>query len=579
MPHHPEGRHSVVPFVPRRRRLIVILGSAMAVLAIVAVVGAAWVGGYLDTIVKFPGGCTKPSTLTVVADPSIFAGVQTVAKRFDAASTDCVTTVVRSQQSADTSAVLASAAVSEADVWILDSAVWVDRMVATAASLGRPGPAFELGKSIVSTPVVFAAPASRASTFGLQPVGWSAILGGTVDVLLPDPEASSASLAGLAALRSRASSTDPRQFAGALIALGKTIPRSPDAAFGTAESAEKPTVVVTTEQAVALHNTKNPDHPLVALYPAEGTTALGYPFVALAGLGSDSVNPSNAQTAQTSARITKADSAKARLIDAFSSALSSAGGVFAGEGFRHGSGRGSLSFPGVIATPPTVTMSAEPASQIEILRAWGILTLRSRILAVIDVSGSMLEPAESGLRRIDIFQQAAVGALQKFSAEVELGVWIFSSNRVGAQPWEDLSPIAPLGDAAHSQQIGGIIASLQSQVRGGTGLYDTTLAAVTRVRESYDPSKVNSVLLITDGRNDDPGGIDLPSLLADLKKLDDPLKPVPVILIGFGPDTDQASMTQIARATGGAAYSATKPEDLALVLVDALSQRSCRPNC
>ncbi|MEY2847376.1 MAG: hypothetical protein RI885_41, partial [Actinomycetota bacterium] len=40
-----------------------------------------------------------------------------------------------------------------------------------------------------------------------------------------------------------------------------------------------------------------------------------------------------------------------------------------------------------------------------------------------------------------------------------------------------------------------------------------------------------------------------------------------------------ASMTQIAKATGGAAYSATKPEDLGLVLVDALSQRACRPNC
>lgn len=191
----------------------------------------------------------------------------------------------------------------------------------------------------------------------------------------------------------------------------------------------------------------------------------------------------------------------------------------------------------------------------------------------------MLEPAQSGLRRIDIFQQAAVGALQKLSGEVELGVWIFSTNRVGSQPWEDLSPIDPLGDAAHSQQIGGIIGSLPSQVRGDTGLYDTTLAAVARVRESYDPTKVNSVLLITDGRNDNPGGIDLATLLADLAKANDPLKPVPVILIGFGPDTDQDSMTMIARATGGAAYSASKPEDLGLVLVDALSQRSCRPNC
>jgi hypothetical protein len=38
-------------------------------------------------------------------------------------------------------------------------------------------------------------------------------------------------------------------------------------------------------------------------------------------------------------------------------------------------------------------------------------------------------------------------------------------------------------------------------------------------------------------------------------------------------------MQKIAKATKGAAYSASKPEDLSTVLVDALSQRSCRPDC
>ena len=59
----------------------------------------------------------------------------------------------------------------------------------------------------------------------------------------------------------------------------------------------------------------------------------------------------------------------------------------------------------------------------------------------------------------------------------------------------------------------------------------------------------------------------------------DPARPVPVIMIGFGPDTDLAAMSRIAEATGGGAYSATRPEDLGTVLVDALSQRTCRPDC
>ena len=195
-----------------------------------------------------------------------------------------------------------------------------------------------------------------------------------------------------------------------------------------------------------------------------------------------------------------------------------------------------------------------------------------------------------------------------------------------------IAPIAPLADQAHKGEIAGIIQSLPGRLGGATGLYDTTLAAVQRVRETYDPEKVNSVLLITDGKNEDENGIDLDTLLAELAKMDDPTKPVPVIMIGFGPDTDLAAMQRIAQATkgaaysasrpedlgtllaelakiddptkpvpvimigfgpdtdlaamqqsaqatNGAAYSASKPEDLSTVLVDALSQRTCRPNC
>ena len=41
----------------------------------------------------------------------------------------------------------------------------------------------------------------------------------------------------------------------------------------------------------------------------------------------------------------------------------------------------------------------------------------------------------------------------------------------------------------------------------------------------------------------------------------------------------QKTLQRIARATNGGAYSASRPEDLGNVLVDALSQRTCRPNC
>lgn len=551
------GRHTVAAPVKKPARNLVM--SVVGAVAVVAVVGTGvflWVGGHLDPLLaSAEAGCDDPQKLVVVADRSIAPAVAEIADRFDRASENCVTTKVTPQDSADTSAVLASGTI-EADAWVPESSVWLDRMNATAASLGQAPPVVEAGGSVASTPIVFAAAATDATALASEPVSWSRVLRGTLPTILPDPEASAASLAGLLALRGHASPDDPRQFAGAMLALGKSIPASTSAAFGSLGVGEAPAVVVTSEAQVAAYNGEEPAEPLVAAYPADGTVALDYPFVHLT-----------------------LEKSKREVLGDFEAALADGAKTFAKHGFRAPDGSGKLDLAGVGASGPGAEPATDGQAQLEILRAWSVLTLRSRMLTVIDVSGSMEEPAANGLRRIDVFQQAALGAMEKFSGEVELGVWLFSTARNGDLDYEDVSPIAPLADAAHTQQIAGIIQSLPARLGGATGLYDTTLAAVKRVRESYDPEKVNSVLLITDGRNEDENGIDLDTLLAELKKLDDPAKPVPVIMIGFGPDTDLAAMQQIAQATQGAAYSATEPEDLSTVLVDALSQRSCRPNC
>ncbi len=560
------GRHNVAEGRPRHRffRGIVALVAVIALAAGAAVGGAAWANGYFDDIIRATGSCSDPVSVVIVTDPSAADAVKLVAATFEDDADVCSNIEVREQASVDTAATLASGAAGDIDLWIPDSLVWIDRVNATARSLGRTPPVLDANGAVATTPIVFATSAARATEFAASPPAWSGVVAGTLSALLPDPESSSSSLAALLALRSKTSTTDPRQFAGAMIALGKTIPDSVDAAFETAATSAQPTVVITTERDVAARNRVKDADPLVAIYPADGTASLEYPLVTL-----------------LSAESGKNESAKRRevVVAAFQEALGGASSVFASQGFRAADGSGALDEEGVIADPVAAEPAVDGAAQIDIARSWGILTLRSRILAVIDVSGSMLEPASGDLRRIDVFQQAAGGALSKFAGDVEMGVWVFSTQRVGEQDWEDVVPTGALGDPAQAQRIAGLIASLPERIRGDTGLYDTTLAAVQRARETWKPDKVNSVLLITDGKNDDANGIDLPTLLSELKRIDDPLKPVPVIMIGFGPDTDVASMTEIARSTGGAAYSATKPEDLGLVLVDALSQRACRPNC
>nr|WP_236778930.1 substrate-binding domain-containing protein [Agromyces seonyuensis] len=503
-------------------------------------------------------GCADPVAIDVVASASIADVVESIAADFD--ETGCTETSVASQSPADTAAVLASGGQIAADVWIPDGEVWVDRMYSVSSSLGRAAPRVDVDKPVASTPVIFATPAARAGDFG-DSLSWTSILDAGVAAVLPDPEGSSASLAGLAAL-SDADGGDQRRLNAALIELGKAIPASTEAAFGSIVAAPKPTVAIASEHDVVEFNRAETGDQLAAVFPKDGTVSVGYPFVRVGNL--------SAEDGLTDA------------VNAFEAALRDAADVFTEAGFRDGKGEGVVTAPGIVATASPAPSADDAQNQLKLLRTWGVLTLRTRLLAVIDVSGSMEEPASNGLRRIDVFQQAAMGAVSKFSGEMELGVWIFSSGRNGDLDYEDLLPIEPLADAAHTQQIAGVIQSLPGRLGGGTALYDSTFAAVKRVRETYDADKINAVLLITDGKNeDDTEGLSLDQLLANLEQLQQeaPEQQVPVIMIGFGPDTDLDAMTKIAKVTGGAAYSAEKPEDLGTVLVDALTQRTCRPDC
>ncbi|MFE6966631.1 substrate-binding domain-containing protein [Agromyces sp. NPDC057679] len=566
----------------RRRRTTIAIAAVCATVAIVGVAGVAgvaWASSELERWQNPEIPCTSPAELSVVADPAIAATVKAIAADYDASEKSCSRTEVVSQASVDTAAMLASGNAAELDAWIPDSPVWLVRMSSTARSLGRPVPNFALERSIASSPVVFAAPAERASELGGAAPGWNALMKGGFTALLADPEASSASLSALQAMERRADIGAPRQFQSAMIQLNDTVLPTAADAFAELGSRAAGTFAIASEQQIALHNREAGSSPLVALYPSDGTLALNYPFLRSLDeteLAKNLPAP-DAEGAPETAE-SRALALRARELDGLKLALWGAKDAFAADGFRDGVGSGELEQEGVLAEAVAVDTAAAGA-QVAILRTWGVLSLRSRILSVIDVSGSMEEPTVTGLRRIDLLTQATSSTLAQFSGDVDLGLWIFSTERAGDRDWEALAPIERLGDEAQKARLGTAIASLPGRLGGATGLYDTTLAAVAHVRSTYDTGKVNSVLLLTDGRNEDENGISLDQLLAQLTEMDDPAKPVPVIMVGIGPDTDVKAMRAIAKATGGAAYSAAKPQDLSVVLTDALSQRACRPNC
>ena len=81
-------------------------------------------------------------------------------------------------------------------------------------------------------------------------------------------------------------------------------------------------------------------------------------------------------------------------------------------------------------------------------------------------------------------------------------------------------------------------------------------------------------MLLTDGKNEDPRSITLDDLLAKLAAAKDPARPIVVIPVAIGPDADAATLARVTEVTGGRSYTATAPEQITGVFVDALLNRS-----
>jgi hypothetical protein len=96
---------------------------------------------------------------------------------------------------------------------------------------------------------------------------------------------------------------------------------------------------------------------------------------------------------------------------------------------------------------------------------------------------------------------------------------------------------------------------------------------VRAVRQDYDAKAVNSILLFTDGKNDDPGSPTLAQTVQTLRSLRDPARPVRIIALGMGPEANAEELQALAGATGGQSYVARNPGDLRQVFIDALQSR------
>jgi hypothetical protein len=456
------------------------------------------------------------------------------------------------------------------DVWVADSSLWLQRLRAA-----NPQSVPATTKSIASSPVVLAMPEPIATTFGWpqKKITYADLIGKVasdqkVKVGIVEPSRDSTGLAGLMTLATVAqaagggNATQATQIATAALralAAGRSslrgdlmqkFPRGSDAAaLGSGL-----TVAPLSEQAVIQYNALQPPVRLAAIYAEPFPPALDYPYVVL-GSERASIADELLKSFDTQSFRDKLGPIGLRGSDGS-----------AGKGFQTPSNA-----PGAL----TATPLPEAAAIEGLLGKWQAITLPARMLAVLDVSGSMLEPVPTagGATRMQVTLEAARKGMGLFDDSWALGVWIFSTLMDGNKDYKQLVPIGPL--VSQRTQCLQALATVAPKKNGDTALYDTILAAYKAVQSGWDSGRINSIIVMTDGENDDPaGGLSLEQLIGELKKTADPARPIQVILIGIGDKVNPASMKQITDAVGGGTFVAPDPAKIGDIFLQAISLRS-----
>lgn len=450
------------------------------------------------------------------------------------------------------------------DVWVPDSSVWLDQ--ATAGSTGSAVTQdWVAAASLAHSPVVLADPVTSPHSLSGDFTSWNDLVNEGGSISLANPHLDTASRLAFLGSRAGAEPTTTDVAAGQRIIL-----LSRFAATGTSDliaGAKDPARSLTTrsepfpisEQALAASAAATPGL-LSPLLPKAGTHSLDYPWVPAPGLA-----PAVREVADAGLRAVTSPEA----VSAFTAA-----------GFRTADDTGGPTIEGVEAASFRTLPKMPTAARLAALRQWDVLKADARMLAIIDVSGSMTTVARDtgGKTRAEVAEESLVTAVQRLPAGSQVGGWIFSTDKGGkGKDWAPIAPIArldePEGAGTHRDAIVAALKKFPSYISGDTGLYDTTAAAFAEMTRTYDSEYFNSVVIITDGKNDDPGGgLDLDELLTQIRQSHDPAKPVRIITIGMG-EADPKALQAIAAASGGASYSANTPDDLLTVFVQALLAR------
>ncbi|MCX4471618.1 substrate-binding and VWA domain-containing protein [Micromonospora sp. NBC_01655] len=570
------GRSTAPPWVP----------YATAIVAGVAVVA----GAYLIVRPAADVGCT-PLEVSSSVEKDVLLGE--LAERYNRSNRRfgdrCATVTVHGLTSgAATDALAGDWAVKQPNipqpqVWMPTSTLWTGQLKLLDEAAGRPPQTSGPYPSIANSPLVIAMPQPKGELLRQQgQLGWGEILGssgraGWATFGRPEwgrfafgkvnPNLSTSGLAAIIATYyaaiNRASDltesdlANPRvtqfvrrieanvsHYSDDVVDLLKNLAEA-DLSGDGAQAPTDMSAIVTQEELVYQYNEgklsptpgEKPRVPLVAVYPKEGTFNLDHPYVVL-----PSASPEQRDAAADFLAFLQ-DSPQQR--------------SFSRLGFRDHERNASAplvaSVGGRGAVPDlTYFDPPEPTVVKAILNGWGTLRKKANILVAVDTSGSM--NAKIGDRsRFQVATTAAAKGFGLLNSEDQVGLWSFSSEtpQRPKSPYSEEVRLSAFNQKTLINKINNL------HVEGGTALYATVRAAHRHMLDHYDQSRINALVVLTDGKNEYNKDNKLAKLLQDVAL--DPDRPVKIFCIAFDEQSDFATLDRIAKASAGKAFDARDP--------------------
>ena len=282
---------------------------------------------------------------------------------------------------------------------------------------------------------------------------------------------------------------------------------------------------VASEQIVINANQK-PGVDLVAIYPNEGSLWQDHPLALLEASGLSDLNRETFSAFAT--YITSPEAQQAILAKGYRPAdlnikLDGANSPINADS-------------GADPAQPQTSLQVPAATVLDVVReSWLANKRRTNVMLVVDTSGSM-----EG-EKIDNVKEALATFLDQIKSDAE---------RVGLiEFYSDVTERVKISELKNNRS--NLVRAVTNLDPGGnTALLDGVAAAYERLQQLDDPSRINAIVVMTDGK-ENASTIGLSQLVARLQNGNQRGVPVVIFAVAYGSDADMKVLQAVSDATGG----------------------------